>query len=89
MSGAPLRSDVLALLASYRDRRPDDVPEQIDSLALTWLLYQLEKQYGVIDLDDEALDRMGTVDGVLDVLREHGIGRQRGAAQHKAGPSGD
>ena len=89
MSGAPLRSDVLALLAAYRDRRPDDVPEQIDSLALTWLLYQLEKQYGVIDLDDEALDRMGTVGGVLDVLREHGVGPQSGVAEHKAGPFGD
>lgn len=80
---------MLALLATYRDRRPDDVPEQIDSLALTWLLYQLEKQYGVIDLDDETLNRMDTVGGVLEVLREHGVGQQSATPQHKAGPSGD
>lgn len=88
---------MLALLATYRDRRPDDVPEQIDSLALTWLLYQLEKQYGAIDLDDEALNRMDTVGGVLDVLREHGIGQHdtgqqsggAGQAGQKVGPPGD
>jgi hypothetical protein len=73
VSGTPLRSDILVMLAAYRDRRADDVPEQIDSLALTWLLYQLERQYGVIDLDDDALDRMGTISGVLEVLRERGL----------------
>ena len=73
MSAAPQRSDVLAMLATYRDRRPEDVPERIDSLELTWLVYQIEQRCGVFDADDATLDRMRTVSGVVDVLAERGV----------------
>jgi acyl carrier protein len=57
------------MLATYGDRRPDDVAEGIDSLELAWLIHQLEQHYGtVLDLSDEELARMSTVDGAVAVL---------------------
>ncbi len=76
MSGAPIsdpprRGDVLAMLASYGDRRPDQVPEHIDSMELAWLVHQVEQRYGCsLDSDDEALARMTTVSGAVLVLQE-------------------
>jgi acyl carrier protein len=66
----PQRSDVVAMLATYGERRPDQVLEEIDSLELTWLIHQIEQRYGTLDVDDDALDKMSTVTGVLDVLQE-------------------
>jgi hypothetical protein len=66
----PQRSDVVALLATFGDRRPEQVPEAIDSLELAWLIYQLEQRYGVLDVDDDLLTRMTTVTGVVGVLTE-------------------
>ncbi|GAB3825487.1 hypothetical protein GCM10027610_005430 [Dactylosporangium cerinum] len=71
MATAPTRDDVLAMLATYGDRSPADIAEGIDSLELAWLVHQLEQHYGgPLDLDDDALARMSTVSGTLEVLQE-------------------
>lgn len=62
------------MLATYGDRRPDQVPEAIDSLELTWLVHQVEQRYGELDIDDDSLARMSTVTGAVEVLREMRIG---------------
>ena len=74
MSGMLERSEVVAMLATYRDRRPDQVPEAIDSLELAWLIHQVEQRYGELDIDDDAIARMSTVTGAVDVLRDLKIG---------------
>ena len=38
------RSDVVAMLATYGDRQPEQVPEAIDSLELVWLIHQIEQR---------------------------------------------
>jgi hypothetical protein len=69
------RSEVVAMLASYGNREPSAVGERIDSLELAWLLHQIEQRYGVdLEVDDAALARMTTVDGVVEVLSELGVG---------------
>jgi hypothetical protein len=65
------------MLATYGDRRPDQVPEVIDSLELAWLIHQLEQRYGGMDFDDDAIARMSTVTGAVDVLRDLKIGSAR------------
>jgi hypothetical protein len=74
VSALPQRSDVVAMLATYGDRQPDQVPEAIDSLELAWLIHQIEQRYGALDLDDAALTRMSTVTGALEVLRGLEVG---------------
>jgi hypothetical protein len=74
MSGALERSEVVAMLATYGDRRPEQVPEAIDSLELAWLIHQVEQRYGALDIDDDALARMFTVAGAVDVLRDLKVG---------------
>ena len=57
------------LLATYGDRAPSAVPEDIDSLELAWLVHQVEQRYSVaLDLSDEDLVRMSTVDSAVEVL---------------------
>ena len=66
----PGRDDVVAMLAGLGARPVEDVPEQLDSMELAWLLHQVEQRYGVsMELDDGQLGRMGTVSGAVDVLR--------------------
>lgn len=77
MPGAPSRADVVAMLATYGDRQPEQVPEAIDSLELAWLLHQIEQRYGVLDLSDEVIARMSTVTGVIDVLEDLRVGSSR------------
>jgi acyl carrier protein len=72
--GGPQREDVVAMLATYGDRQPDQVPEAIDSLELAWLIHQIEQRYGVLDVDDDMITRMSTVTGVLDVLTDLRVG---------------
>jgi hypothetical protein len=74
MSGMLTRSEVVAMLATYGDRRPEQVPEAIDSLELAWLIHQVEQRYGALDIDDDAIARMVTVTGAVDVLRDLKIG---------------
>jgi acyl carrier protein len=69
-SAAPDRTEVIAMLASFGERSPDEVAEQISSLELTWLITKVELKYGVtIDFSDETLAQMSTVGGVVDALR--------------------
>jgi acyl carrier protein len=68
------RSDVVAMLATYGDRQPDQVPEVIDSLELAWLVHQIEQRYGELDVDDDLLERMSTVSGALEVLTDLRVG---------------
>jgi acyl carrier protein len=70
MPGVLQRSDVIAMLATYGDRQPEQVPEAIDSLELAWLIHQIEQRYGPLDVDDDELARMSTVTGVVGVLTE-------------------
>lgn len=58
------------MLASYGGRQPGQVPEVIDSLELAWLIHQLEQRYGTLDIDDDMITRMSTVNGVLGVLAD-------------------
>jgi len=74
MSGMLTRSEVVAMLATYGDRRPEQVPEAIDSLELAWLIHQVEQRYGELVVDDDAIARMCTVTGAVDVLRDLKIG---------------
>jgi hypothetical protein len=67
----PDRQEVIAMLTTYGDRRPGTVGERITSLDLAWLLHQVEQRYAVsLDLDDDALARMSTVAGAVEVLGE-------------------
>ena len=62
---------MVELLATYGDRMPEQVRERIDSLELAWLLHQVEQRHAVtLDLDDDSLMRMTTVDGAVAVLGE-------------------
>jgi hypothetical protein len=66
---APDRDEVLAMLATYGNREPEAVRERIGSLDLAWLVHQVEQRYGVmLDLADEQLAKMSTVDGAVEVL---------------------
>jgi acyl carrier protein len=65
------RDEVIAMLATYGDRTADQVRERIDSLELAWLIHQVEQRHGVVlDLEDDALSEMSTVDGALAVLNK-------------------
>lgn len=70
----PLHGTVVAVLAAYGDRRPDEVPEDVDSMELAWLVHQIDQRYGyALDADDAALASMNTVSGVARVLARYGL----------------
>jgi hypothetical protein len=74
-SEPPHRAEVLAMLATYGERRPEEVSEIVDSLELAWLIHQIEQRYGKpFEADDDVLARMTTVTGVTEVLAELGYG---------------
>jgi acyl carrier protein len=67
----PDRDSVVAMLASYGDRTPQQVLERIDSVELAWLVHQVEQRYDVrLDLDDDTLIRMTTVTVAVEVIAE-------------------
>jgi hypothetical protein len=71
MPEVPDRGAVVAMLAGLGGRGAERVGERIDSMELAWLVHQAEERYGVaLDLDDDALARMSTVDGAVEVLHE-------------------
>jgi acyl carrier protein len=74
MAGVLQRSDVVAMLATYGDRQPEQVPEAIDSLELAWLIHQIEQRYGALDVDDDMLARMSTVTSVVGLLQDLRVG---------------
>lgn len=66
---APSRDSVIAIVAAYRNRPPDSIPEQLDSLGVAWLVHEAERRFGIaLDLDDDLLARMSTVTGAVEVL---------------------
>jgi acyl carrier protein len=68
--GTPDRQAIVAMLATFRERSPEEVDEQIDSLELTWLVYQVEQRYGIsLRESDEALAGISTVSDAVTVLR--------------------
>jgi hypothetical protein len=70
-SPPPDRAMVIAMLARYDGRTPDQVGERIDSLELAWLVHELQSEHAVHhDFGDAELVAMGTVDGAVAVLRE-------------------
>ncbi|QMU69440.1 acyl carrier protein [Streptacidiphilus sp. P02-A3a] len=72
MSGLPLpdRAAVVAMLARYGDRPSEAVPESLGSLELTWLIAEFEQSYQIeLDLDDDRLDAVRTVDDATGLLR--------------------
>ena len=73
MASVLQRSDVVAMLATYGDRQPEQVPEAIDSLELAWLIHQIEQRYGPLD-DDDMLARMSTVTSVVGLLKDLRVG---------------
>jgi acyl carrier protein len=63
------RAEVIAMLAGFGQRSIDEIPEQIGSLELTWLITKVESQYGVaLDLSDETLSQMTTVSSATAAL---------------------
>jgi acyl carrier protein len=78
MAGVLQRSDVVAMLATYGDRQPEQVPEAIDSLELAWLVHQIEQRYGPLDVDDDMLARMSTVTSVVGLLQDLRVGSAHG-----------
>ncbi|GLW68292.1 hypothetical protein Kpho02_05910 [Kitasatospora phosalacinea] len=88
------RAEALGMLARYGDRSPEQVDEHLGSLELTWLLAQAEQAYGVqLDLDDERLDAIRTVDDAVAAIGAQiaaataggagpGTGAGAGAAPH-------
>jgi hypothetical protein len=74
MAGVLQRSDVVAMLATYGDRQPEQVPEAIDSLELAWLIHQIEQRYGPLDVDDDMLARMSSVTSVVGLLQDMRVG---------------
>jgi acyl carrier protein len=66
----PDRESVVAIVAAHAGLPPETLPEQIDSLGVAWLVYEAERRFGIaLELDDEVLARMSTVDGAVEVLQ--------------------
>jgi len=65
------RQTVVGMLAAFGDRAPEAVDDMVGSLELTWLIAEIEQRYSVVlDLTDEQLARIHTVDDATSVLRE-------------------
>lgn len=70
-AGALDRDAVVAMLAAFGDRAPEAVDDVVGSLELTWLIAEVEQRYAVVlDLTDEQLARIHTVEDATSVLRE-------------------
>jgi acyl carrier protein len=75
---APDREEVITMLASFGQRSSDEVPEQIGSLELTWLITKVESRYGVtLDLSDDTLAQMTTVSSAVTALADVLAGAER------------
>lgn len=64
---APGRAEIVDWLAGLGERSGE--LERIDSMELAWLVHQVEQRYS-IELSDEHLDRIKTIDGAVTVLAE-------------------
>jgi len=57
------------MLATMQGRPAGIDADTIDSLELVWLLHQVEERNSVrLDLDDDDLNAMGTIEGAVAVL---------------------
>ncbi len=65
----PGRAQIVDWLSALGDRSPDEVRERIDSMELAWLVHQVEQRYA-IELDDDQLDRIRTIDAAVAVIAE-------------------
>ena len=63
----PGRAEIVDWLAGLGERSGE--LERIDSMELAWLVHQVEQRYG-IELADEYLDRIKTIDSAVAVLAE-------------------
>ncbi|MFE7558846.1 acyl carrier protein [Kitasatospora sp. NPDC057500] len=82
----PDRAEVLAMLAAFGQRAPEDVPEELGSLELTWLIAEFEQRYGIEpDLDDDAFEAVRTVDDAVAVFRAAVLAAAGSAADATAG----
>lgn len=62
---------VIGMLAAFGDRAPEAVDDMVGSLELTWLIAEVEQRYSVVlDLTDEQLAGIHTVEDATSVLRE-------------------
>ncbi|WP_026163661.1 acyl carrier protein [Kribbella catacumbae] len=65
----PGRAEIVDWLAALGDRPAGEVRERIDSMELAWLAHQVEQRYE-LELDDDQLDRIRTIDDAVRVLAE-------------------
>ena len=63
----PGRAESLSWLTGLGERPPG--AERLDSMERAWLVHQVEQRYGV-ELDDDQLARMTTVDDAVAVIAE-------------------
>jgi len=63
----PGRDEILSWLAGLGERPPG--AERLDSMELAWLVHQVEQRYGV-ELGDDVLERIATVDDAVAVIGE-------------------
>ncbi|MFF7454373.1 acyl carrier protein [Kitasatospora sp. NPDC008115] len=82
----PDRAEVLAMLAAFGQRAPEDVPEELGSLELTWLIAEFEQRYGIEpDLDDDAFEAVRTVDDAVAVFQAAVLAAAGSTAEATAG----
>lgn len=65
----PGRAEIVDWLAALGDRPAGEVRERIDSMELAWLVHQVEQRYE-LELDDDQLDQIKTIDDAVRVLAE-------------------
>jgi hypothetical protein len=63
----PGRAEIVDWLAALGERPPGN--ERIDSMELAWLVHQVEQRYA-IELTDDQLERIHTIDDAVAVLAE-------------------
>jgi hypothetical protein len=63
----PGRAEIVDWLSGLGERPPGS--ERIDSMELAWLVHQVEQRYA-IELGDEQLERIHTIDDAVAVLAE-------------------
>lgn len=78
-------ADVVAMLAAFGDRSPEQVDDVVGSLELTWLIAELEQRYDVVvGLNADELDAVRTV---ADATRVLGAVLDADAAARHEGPA--
>ncbi|MEV6288209.1 acyl carrier protein [Kribbella sp. NPDC051770] len=63
----PGRAEIVDWLSGLGERPPGS--NRIDSMELAWLVHQIEQRYAV-ELTDDQLDRIKTIDDAVAVLAE-------------------